>query len=254
MNKETATSIIAQIEVNKKQQKDTEEMIAVLNRTLKEERKNLSDRHRIIAELKEAAKKKIRSEDELCAQLLRGGFCELCGSPAEEVHHIVEVSQQVRWGQRVPDNNLIPLCKKHHAMVHNKDPIYLKYNAKQATEWPEKTIPAVKLWLLQEVTIASSLDQALLLKEKFDIIRGVKPFISQLTFPLLVYQDKYLWMIRSKNSQAINLANGEKKQMHCFFSGGKFFAIKEGSQYFECCTDPNLSVDEWVTEEPVCWI
>ena len=44
--------------------------------------------------------------------------CAICGKPADDVHHIVEKSKadKIRKNHK---HNLIPLCKKHHNMVHN---------------------------------------------------------------------------------------------------------------------------------------
>jgi DNA mismatch repair protein MutS len=50
--------------------------------------------------------------------------CAICGKVAEDVHHIVEK----RKADNITKNhkyNLIPLCKKHHKMVHNGE-IFIK--------------------------------------------------------------------------------------------------------------------------------
>lgn len=43
-----------------------------------------------------------------------GAYCNVCGSPYIEMHHIKFRSQGGRGGYR----NLIPLCKKHHMLAH----------------------------------------------------------------------------------------------------------------------------------------
>jgi DNA mismatch repair protein MutS len=49
--------------------------------------------------------------------------CALCGAPVEEVHHIApraEADEKGRIGHFHANHryNLIPLCKKHHRLVH----------------------------------------------------------------------------------------------------------------------------------------
>ena len=49
--------------------------------------------------------------------------CAICGAPVEDVHHIKEKEKAVDgFVEHIPINhkyNLIPLCKKHHRMVHD---------------------------------------------------------------------------------------------------------------------------------------
>ena len=45
--------------------------------------------------------------------------CAICGKMAEDVHHIIEQSKTDNELIKNHKYNLIPLCKKHHQMVHN---------------------------------------------------------------------------------------------------------------------------------------
>lgn len=42
-------------------------------------------------------------------------FCQICGKPAEEVHHIIPICE---GGQHDRKNNLMALCKVCHAQIH----------------------------------------------------------------------------------------------------------------------------------------
>ena len=43
--------------------------------------------------------------------------CEVCGKPAQEVHHLVDLKD---GGERLSMKNLVSLCKICHNKVHNK--------------------------------------------------------------------------------------------------------------------------------------
>jgi len=50
--------------------------------------------------------------------------CGICGKPVDEVHHIAQQTKADNRGfiDHINQNhkyNLIPLCKKHHKMVHS---------------------------------------------------------------------------------------------------------------------------------------
>jgi 5-methylcytosine-specific restriction endonuclease McrA len=44
-------------------------------------------------------------------------YCEICGAPGADVHHIIFRSQQ---GTDEPEN-LITLCRPHHEMAHGTE-------------------------------------------------------------------------------------------------------------------------------------
>ena len=48
---------------------------------------------------------------------------ERCTKPHDHIHHISPYSESKNHHPK----NLMPLCKEHHELVHNKDPLYLKY-------------------------------------------------------------------------------------------------------------------------------
>lgn len=45
---------------------------------------------------------------------MHGTTCRICGAEPVQYHHIIPVS----WGGSDDINNFLPLCSKHHAMVH----------------------------------------------------------------------------------------------------------------------------------------
>ena len=239
MKKQTAENLLKNIQTDKKAMEKLKSLQKQLQTKVKEDKKQ--------------AKKRIRYEDALEASLLRQGFCEICGAPADEVHHIVEVHQQVKWNCRVRYANLVPLCTMHHQMVHNQDELYLRKGKYQKTVWPKNCLRAIKLWLLQEITKQTSLEEALSLKAKLNILRGATSLDTpqELTFPLIIKRAKECYLVRNPKAMATNIATGKKVKTHCFISGGKFFSFIEGEKYFDVAYDPHLVVDEWITEKPL---
>lgn len=56
--------------------------------------------------------------------LMRDRFiCQLCGRPAQEVHHKIHLSPENIWDPKITLNpaNLISLCKDCHFAQHTKD-------------------------------------------------------------------------------------------------------------------------------------
>ena len=49
--------------------------------------------------------------------------CAMCGNYMVEIHHIIYRSHS---GKNVRQN-LIPLCKKHHMLVHTNEKYYVEY-------------------------------------------------------------------------------------------------------------------------------
>jgi len=47
-------------------------------------------------------------------------YCEKCGEPAVDIHHIIEKSICAKRGVKDPDgiNNLIALCRRCHDVAH----------------------------------------------------------------------------------------------------------------------------------------
>ncbi|WP_353662066.1 HNH endonuclease [Hydrogenimonas sp. SS33] len=79
-------------------------------------RESLGDAANALRQLKRRKKSRYNKELYLTA-------CALCGAPVEEVHHIVPqaaADEKGRVGHFHANHryNLIPLCKKHHRMVH----------------------------------------------------------------------------------------------------------------------------------------
>jgi 5-methylcytosine-specific restriction endonuclease McrA len=49
------------------------------------------------------------------------GCCALCGSPFIQMHHI----RYGAVGRKTYMGNVIPLCKKHHDLVHTNKKLYM---------------------------------------------------------------------------------------------------------------------------------
>ena len=49
------------------------------------------------------------------------GCCALCGSPFIQMHHI----RYGAVGRKTYMGNVIPLCKKHHDIVHSNKKLYM---------------------------------------------------------------------------------------------------------------------------------
>ncbi|MFT7823432.1 MAG: DNA mismatch repair protein [Sulfurimonas sp.] len=85
-------------------------------KTAQEIRENLSRSYSDVKRLSKQKRSKYNKE-------LYLGKCALCDEPVDDVHHIAEQKEASRTGHidhfhKNHKYNLIPLCKKHHKMVH----------------------------------------------------------------------------------------------------------------------------------------
>ena len=55
-------------------------------------------------------------------------YCQYCGKPTQHVHHLIPLAK----GGDNRINNLIPLCRKCHGLIHNKN-----YNDQWKKAWQE---------------------------------------------------------------------------------------------------------------------
>jgi hypothetical protein len=77
-----------------------------------------------------------RKADALLQAKYTQGNCEACNQPADCVHHWVYKSQSnfLRYDPR----NLVPICTKHHDLIHangGDSGVYSLINKKRGLEW-----------------------------------------------------------------------------------------------------------------------
>tara|TARA_Y100000004_G_C8927702_1_gene418377 strand:+ start:1064 stop:1384 length:321 start_codon:yes stop_codon:yes gene_type:complete len=66
-------------------------------------------------------KKKTRYENKEHLLFVSTFPCMVCGAYPVQVHHLLKPRDGKRgWGLKAGDNNVVPLCQKHHAELHTK--------------------------------------------------------------------------------------------------------------------------------------
>lgn len=79
-----------------------------------------------------------RKADRLLQEVYTKGNCEVCGEPAQCVHHVIYKSQSnfLRYNPK----NLVPICNKCHSLLHKTGDsrILGTIIAKRGIEWHEE--------------------------------------------------------------------------------------------------------------------
>lgn len=66
------------------------------------------------------ANKKIRLINKKHLQYVASQDCMICGETPVQAHHLLKPNTGFRGGVKAGDDNVVPLCFKHHAELHTK--------------------------------------------------------------------------------------------------------------------------------------